>query len=97
MRTAGPLTRQPNVNKFARLVKILDRWVPADEPTGIIPIASQRGFKGFRVSGVTGGREWSVDLFGGNFYLVQIAGLEPVPLRLPLHVVNHLKAHLRTP
>ena len=93
-RIGNPLTRPPSFGKFTRLVRILDQQIPTDAPTGIIPITSLRGFRGYKVQGLTEGRQWSVELYGGNFYLVWVQGYEAKPLNLPLHVVNHLRAHL---
>ena len=81
--------------KVIRMIRILDHSVPADAPTAIIPTTSLRGFKGVRVEGVSSGIPWSVTLYGGNFYLVHVSGTETVTLDTPLHVVNHLRAHLR--
>lgn len=86
--------RVPNVAKTIRIIQILDRFVPSDAPTGIIPVVSLRGHQGYKVQGTTHDRPWSVELYGGNFYLVKIHGLEATPFNLPLHVVNYLRAHL---
>ena len=97
-RIGNPLRRRVSVDKFVRLVRILDRWIPVDGEDGktaIIPLTSLRGFQGYRVAGITGSRRWSVDLFGGNFYLVKVEGQETVNLNLPLHVINYLRRHLR--
>lgn len=81
--------------KVIRLIRILDRLVPTDAPTSITQVTSLRGFRGTRIKGTTAGVSWDVTLFGGNFYLVNIANTESVALSMPLHVVNHLNAHLR--
>lgn len=86
--------RAANLPKTVRIIQILDRFVPSDAPTAIIPVVSLKGQHGFKVQGETDGRPWSVELWGGNFYLVKIQGLEPVPMNIPLHVVNYLRAHL---
>ena len=93
-RVGNPLARNVSTVKFVRLVRILDRHLESDAPTGIIPIRSLRGFTGCKVSGTTKGRPWSVTLFGGNFYLVRIHGLEDSKFHTPLHVLNYLRAHL---
>lgn len=100
-RIGNPLTRTTSVHKFVRLVRILDRWVPVDPgveglpgKTAIIPVVSLRGFRGFKVTGSTHDRSWSVELYGGNFYLVKISGLEPSDFRIPLHVLNYLRSRL---
>ena len=97
MRRPVKSSRKVSDDKFVRLVRILDRWVPTDAPTGIIPVTSLRGVKGLRVSGTTEGRGWSVELYGGNFYLVKIDGLEARDVRAPLHVLNFLRANLLPP
>ena len=95
MRRLGkPLSRPVSLTKVIRIIKILDRFVPTDAPTGIIPVTSLRGFSGYKISGATNGRAWSVELYGGNFYLVKIQGLEARDMRVPLYVVNHLRANL---
>ena len=93
-RVGNPLARNVSTAKFVRLVRILDRHLQSDGPTGIIPITSLRGFTGYKVAGSTNGRPWSVTLFGGNFYLTHIHGLEDSKFHTPLHVLNHLRAHL---
>ena len=94
MATASPLTRKASLAKFARLVKILDSHIQTDEPTAIIQVTSSRGFRGLRVQGTTKQVPWSVDLSGGNFYLIKVCGLEPVTDNTPLHVVNFLRSKL---
>lgn len=101
-RVGNPLNRRVSMDKFVRLVRILDRWIPTDlgadgqpQKTAIIPVTSLRGFKGYRVRGVTHSHTWTVDLFGGNFYLVKVDGYEATSLNLPLHVVNHLRRCLQ--
>lgn len=84
-----------SLTKVIRMIQILDRMVPADAPTTITPVKSMRGFKGVRIDGTTAGVPWSVTLYGGNFYLVHVANTETVTMSIPLHVVNHLNAHLR--
>lgn len=86
--------RVPNIPKTIRMIQILDRLVPTDAPTAIIPVVSLRGHQGYKVQGETAGRPWSVELYGGNFYLVKIQGLEASSFSIPLHVVNYLRAHL---
>ena len=97
-RVGNPLNRRVSLNKFIRLVHILDRWIPTDsgcdgqpQKADIIPLTSLRGFKGYRVSGITRSSRWSVDLFGGNFYVVSVEGQESQKFNVPLHVVNYLR------
>ena len=101
-RVGNPLNRRVSTNKFIRLVHILDRWIPLDpdangcaQKTDIIPLTSLRGFKGYRVTGTTRSVRWSVDLFGGNYYLVHLDGLETQTFHVPLHVVNYLRRYLK--
>jgi hypothetical protein len=86
--------RSASIAKTVRIIRILDRFVPSDAPTAIIPVVSLRGNQGYKVQGETYGRPWSVELYGGNFYLVKIHGLEAAPFSIPLHVLNYLRAHL---
>ena len=95
VRSPKPLTHKVSLAKFARLVKILDSCIRTDEPTAIIQVTSARGFSGLRVQGTTQQVSWSVDLFGGNFYLIKVNGFQPVKSSIPLHVINILKAKLR--
>ena len=89
-----PLTRKTSLDKFVRMVRILDAHIPTETPTAIIPVTSLKGFKGFKIQGVTNNKPWSVELYGGNFYLVKVFGLEPIDSRMPLHVLNFLRAKL---
>ena len=85
------------MSKVIRMIRILDKCVPSDAPTEIEEVTSQKGFHGVRVSGATGGRAWSIDLYGGNFYLMRIEGLRDTDMRTPIGVVNFLRAHLLRP
>jgi hypothetical protein len=90
----SPASRKISVPKFVRLVRILDRWVPTDHPTAIIPITSLRGFNGYKVRGTTYNIPWSVELYGGNCYIVKVEGFDSQRLSVPLHVLNYLRSHL---
>jgi hypothetical protein len=86
------LRQDARILKVIRAIRILDKWVPSDEPSAIILVRSLRGFKGVRVAGSYRGCRWSVTLYGGNFYLVEVDGRETVPFNMPLHVVNFINA-----
>lgn len=86
--------RHVSVAKLARLIRTLDLHIPVDAPTTIIQRTSEKGFAGYRIQGVTKSVPWYVDLFGGNFYLVKIFGLEVVRFSSLPQVYFHLKSKL---
>lgn len=89
--------RQINLPKAHRLILILDGHVQTDVPTDIIQVESEKGAVGIRVSGVTGGKPWRVDLYGGCCYIALVEGFHPERVNTPLRVVNYLKSKLPPP
>lgn len=87
---APPHWREINLPKATRLVRILDARVRTDEPTGIFQVESDKGCIGVRVAGTTGGVPWSVDLYGGSCYVVQVHGFQSERVDSPLRVLNCL-------
>ena len=83
-----------NLPKAVRLVHILDAKVRTDRPTAIISVESEKGFIGTRISGSTGGVDWTVDLYGGNLYLVRVTGFASETCNTPLRVIHLLYARL---
>ena len=96
-RPGNALRRGDNLPKVIRLIRILDNHIPTDALTSIIPIVSLRGMRGHRIKGTTEGRDWEVELFGGNFYRAKVSGYQIVIFHTPLHVVNFLRSHLPRP
>lgn len=86
--------REINVPKATRLVRVLDARVQTDEPTGIFQVESDKGCVGVRVSGTTGGVPWTVDLYGGSCYVVQVQGYQSERVDSPLRVLNSLRTKL---
>lgn len=86
--------RRVNQPKAVRLVHILDAKVKSDAPTAIIQVESEKGFIGIRVSGITGGVGWSVELYGGNCYIVRVDGFQSERQNTPLRVLHLLHARL---
>lgn len=86
--------RQLNQPKAIRLVRILDQQVRADLPTAIMQVESEKGFIGVRVSGTTGGVGWSVDLYGGNCYVVRVDGFPSERQNTPIRVLHLLHSRL---
>ena len=95
-RGARPLALKRKVNqpKAIRLVRILDAQVKSDVPTAIMEVESEKGFLGIRVSGTTHGVGWSVDLYGGNCYVVRVNGFQPERQTTPIRVIHLLQARL---
>lgn len=83
--------------RFLRLVAMLDRHLPGNKPYRVCLAKSQRGYDGYTVVGVTQKMPWSVTLYGHNFYLVHIQGLQDSTLDSPLRVLTFLKSHLPKP
>ncbi len=83
-----------NIAKTVRMIRILDIHIPVDAPTTITEVITEKNMRGTKVAGTTDGCPWSVELYGGNFYLVKVRGYLPTKATIPLHVVNMLKARL---
>ena len=94
MTVSRPTSRPVSLSKLGRLIRTLDLRIPVDDPTTIIRRTSEKGFQGFRVQGTTQSLPWYVDLFGGNFYLVKVHGLEVVQLSSLPQVYFYLKSKL---
>ena len=83
-----------NLPKTVRLIRILDAQIQTDQPTDIITVKSEKGFIGTRVSGCTQGVPWTVDLYGGCCYIVNVQGYQSEQKNTPLRVVTLLRSQL---
>ena len=83
-----------NTTKAVRFVQALDNQVPADAPTSITVVVSAKGVPGVRVSGITRGKAWDAELYGGNFYLLKVQGLETTTVPSLLSALLFLRRHL---
>lgn len=87
-------TQGASASKVVRLVHALDAQIAVDTPTSIMEVKSEKGFRGFRVAGSTAGQTWTVDLFGGNCYIVRVDGFETERVTDLIRVILSLRVKL---
>ena len=87
-------TQGASVAKVVRLVHALDAQIATEAPASIMEVKSEKGFRGFRVAGTTTGQTWSVDLYGGNCYIVRVDGFETERVTDLIRVILSLRSKL---
>ena len=68
--------------------------IPMDKPLGVTVAITNKGFHFFRFTGITRGREWTVDQFLGSYFIVVVPPFNSFPTKGIFSALTRLKATL---